>query len=114
MRRTATKAASVLPKELILQIQEHMPEGGKLSIPKKGCHPRFLMTDEEKLEQNLEITMESLRLVPTKQLASTYTLSVPAIRTIIRQTLDIIHAAQGEPPPAFLPNKPLDKDESDQ
>tara|TARA_R100000742_G_C4166808_1_gene6465 strand:- start:114 stop:458 length:345 start_codon:yes stop_codon:yes gene_type:complete len=114
MRRSATRAANILPRQLILQIQQHMPEGGKISIPKIGCHERFLLTDDEKLAQNLEITMQSLRLVPTKELAKTYKLSVPAVRTIIRETLETIKEAQGDPPAAFDRKYPLDKEQSDQ
>ena len=114
MRRSATRAANVLPRDLILQIQKHMPEGGKLSIPKIGCHERFLMNDDEKIAQNVEITMKSLRLVPTKELSEDYDLSIPAVRTIVRQTIEVIQASAGDPPSEPFKKKPLDKPQSDQ
>ena len=114
MRRTATRAADVLPKELILQIQEHLPEGGKLSIPMQGCSQRFLLSDEARLAQDLEITMKSLKLVPARALAQEYEVSVAGIRKIVARTLKAMKGAVGDPPPPQGPTKVLDKDKSDQ
>ena len=101
MRRTATRAAALLPRELIVQLQEFMPEGGKLSVPQKGCSQRFLLTSQERLAQDLEITMRSLRLTPTKELAEQYEVSLTGIRKIVKRTLAGLHESVGEPPPAF-------------
>jgi hypothetical protein len=114
MRRTATRAADVLPKELILQIQEHLPEGGKLSIPCQGCSQRFLLSDDERLTQDLEITMKSLKLVSARELAEDYEVSITGVRKIIDRTLAAMKGAVGGPPPAFEPTKTLDKKKADQ
>ena len=114
MRRTATRAADVLPKELILQIQEYLPEGGKLSIPCQGCSQRFLLSDDDRLAQDLEITMKSLKLVPTKELAEDYEVSITGVRKIVDRTLIAMKGAVGDPPAAPGPTKLLDKDNSDQ
>lgn len=101
MRRTATSATEVLPRDLILQIQEHMPEGGKLSIPRKGCSQRRLLNDEGKLAQDLEITMKSLRMIPTSELAQEYGLSLTGVRKIVKRTLGALKRSIGDPPPAI-------------
>tara|TARA_R110000803_G_scaffold52931_6_gene108798 strand:+ start:1326 stop:1673 length:348 start_codon:yes stop_codon:yes gene_type:complete len=101
MRRTATKAAQLLPVELIQKIQEYMPEGGKLSVPQRGCSQRFLLTADERLAQDLEITMKSLRLIPTKELGEEYEVSLTGIRKIVQRTLAGLHKSVGEPPVAF-------------
>lgn len=101
MRREATRAAALLPKELILQIQEFMPEGGKLSIPQKGCSQRFLLSESERLAQDLEITMKSLRLVPTRELAQEYGVSLTGVRKIVKRTLEALRDRVDAPEPVF-------------
>lgn len=105
MRRTATAAAAVLPRELILQIQEHMPEGGKLSIPQKGCSQRFLLSETEKLAQDLEITMKSLRMTPTRELAKEYEVSLTGVRKIVKRTLAALNDKVPTPPAFEIKNK---------
>ena len=114
MRQTATRAADILPKDLVLQIQEHLPAGGKLSIPKRGCSQRYLLTEGERLAQDLEITTRSLRLETTRQLAKDYEVSLTGIRKIVNRTLGALRQTVGAPPPAFEPTKTLDKNKSDQ
>ena len=101
MRREATRAAALLPKELILQIQEFMPEGGKLSIPQKGCSQRFLLSESERLAQDLEITMKSLRLVTTRELAQEYGVSLTGVRKIVKRTLEALRDRVDAPEPVF-------------
>tara|TARA_R100000322_G_scaffold136114_1_gene91959 strand:- start:68 stop:385 length:318 start_codon:yes stop_codon:yes gene_type:complete len=105
MRRTATAAAAVLPRELILQIQEHMPEGGKLSIPQRGCSQRFLLNEADKLAQDLEITLKSLRMTPTRQLAQEYEVSLTGVRKIVKRTLAALNDKVELPPGPFEQNK---------
>ena len=113
-RRNAIRAADVLPKELILQIQDHFPDGGKLSIPAKGCSQRFLLNRTERIAQDLEITMRSLRLEPASKLAVEYEVSAPGLRKIIKRTLKDMKRAVGDPPEPYSPTKKLDKIEIDQ
>ena len=112
-RRTATRAANVLPKELILQIQEHMPEGGKLSIPGRGCSQRFLLGNVERIAQDLEITMRALKLEAAKDLAQEYEVSITGVRKIVKRTLKNMKGAVGGPPAPYDPTKALDKTETD-
>ena len=113
MSRNAKRAANVLPKELILQIQEHLPAGGKLSLPAKGCSQRFLLERTERIAQDLEITMRALRLESSKTLATDYEISIPGVRKIVKRTLKDLKGAIGDPPEPFSPTKTLDKTETD-
>lgn len=113
MRKDTTRrAADCLPVDLITQVQEHFPEGGKLSFPSQGCSQRFLLSESERLAQNLEMTMRSLRLEPIKKLASDYEISTAGARKIIKKTLEMMREAIGDPPPGFDVTKTLDKSES--
>jgi|TARA_R100001463_G_scaffold88_3_gene436 hypothetical protein len=101
MRRTATRAAALLPRDLIVQIQEFMPEGGKLSIPQRGCSQRFLLSETERLAQDLEITMKALRMIPTRELAEEYEVSLTGVRKIVKRTLEALRDRVDAPEPVF-------------
>jgi len=113
MRKDTTmRAADCLPADLIKLVQEHIPEGGKLSFPKQGCSQRFLLSENERLAQNLEMTLRSLRLEPIKRLAKDYDMSTAGARKVIKQTLAMMREAVGEPPVDFDITKTLDNIES--
>ena len=84
-----------------------------MSIPAKGCSQRFLLNRTERIAQDLEITMRSLRLEPASKLAGDYEVSIPGVRKIIKRTLKDMKGALGDPPKPFKPTKALDKTETD-
>ena len=107
-RRTATRAADVLPEDLIKEVQEHIPEGGKISFPKKGCHPRHLMTKDKLLAQDVEITFQRLNMRSAADLAKEYSLSHMGIEKIAKRTTELMREALEKPEPTF-PKNLLDK-----
>lgn len=107
-RRTATRAADVLPVDIIKQVQEHIPEGGKISFPKKDCHPRHLMRKDKILAQNVEITFQRLNLRPAADLAKEYSLTHMGVEKITKRTTELMREALDKPDPSF-PKNLLDK-----
>jgi hypothetical protein len=107
-RRTATRAADVLPVDIIKQVQEHIPEGGKISFPKKGCHPRYLMPKDKLLAEDVEITFKRLNLKPAADLAKEYNLTHMGIEKIAKRTTELMRQALDKPEPSF-PKNLLDK-----
>lgn len=98
----------MLPVDIIKQVQEHLPEGGKISFPKKDCHPRHLMPKAKILAQDVEITFQRLNLRPASDLAKEYDLTHPGIEKIAKRTTELMRQALDEPDPSF-PKNLLDK-----
>tara|TARA_R100000808_G_C2151485_1_gene160545 strand:+ start:2475 stop:2810 length:336 start_codon:yes stop_codon:yes gene_type:complete len=94
--------------DIIKQVQEHLPEGGKISFPKKGCHPRHLMSKAKILAQDVEITFQRLNLRPAADLAKEYDLTHPGVEKIAKRTTQLMREALDKPDPSF-PKNLLDK-----
>ena len=83
----------LLPTELILKIQDHLPEGGRITIPPRPRHtndgPRIrrMIPTEEVIRQDVEMTIARVQNCSLRSVGDVYGISHARVDTISVQML---------------------------
>tara|TARA_Y100000592_G_C5474327_1_gene321330 strand:- start:2143 stop:2820 length:678 start_codon:yes stop_codon:yes gene_type:complete len=92
----------MLPTELILQIQEHMPEGGRITIPPRprseddGIRIRRMIPTEEVIRQDVMMTYDRVNNSSLRAIGEAYGISHARVDTISVETLKKIAQTCGK------------------